>query len=66
MQISCCLSQFQSRWVANANAVFSGIWALHGLWAKCFVISSDEIAENIEHIGQIEENIGQAQKLRAI
>ena len=28
MYISCCLCQFHLHWVANANAVFSGIWAL--------------------------------------
>ena len=27
MYLSCCLCQFQLCWVANANAVFSGIWA---------------------------------------
>ena len=25
--ISCCLCQFLSRWVANINAFFGGIWA---------------------------------------
>ena len=28
MYISCCLRQFHSRWVGNANAVFNGLWAL--------------------------------------
>ena len=28
MYISCCLSRFFLRWVPNANAVLSGIWAL--------------------------------------
>ena len=28
MYISCCLYQFRLRWVANANPVFSGIWAI--------------------------------------
>ena len=28
MYISCCLSRFFLRWVPNANAVLSGIWAI--------------------------------------
>ena len=28
MYISCCLSHFFLRWVPNANAILSGIWAL--------------------------------------
>ena len=31
MYISCCLSRFFLRWIPNANAVLSGIWALVGI-----------------------------------
>ena len=55
----------------NLRPGFGGRQALgrHGILVLSLVFnldSSDEIAQNIGHIGQIEENIGQVRKYRAI
>ena len=45
MYISCCLCQFHLHWVANANAFFSGIWALVLALGSCWVhVGSRQIA----------------------
>ena len=38
MYISCCLCQFCLRWVANANAFFSGIWAIKNCWSASWAM----------------------------
>ena len=34
MYISCCLCEFRLRWIAKANAAFSGIWALVDIYTR--------------------------------